>query len=75
MRNEQKAKLSKRMSEEQRKMYAELQGMRQELEKKVLQEILTGKQLKKIEELSGEEFAPKQNSNFRVLTNNEESKN
>ena len=73
--DEQKAKLSKRMSEEQRKMYAELQRMRQELEKKVLQEILTGKQLKKIEELSGEEFAPKQNSNFRVLTNNEESKN
>ncbi len=56
-------------------MYAELQCMCQELEKKVLQEILTGKQLKKIEELSGEEFSPKQNSNFRVLTNNEESKN
>lgn len=56
-------------------MYAELQCTCQELEKKVLKEILTGKQLKKIEELSGEEFAPKQNSNFRVLTNNEESKN
>ena len=71
--DEQKAKLSKRVSEEQRKMYAEIQRMRQELEKKVLQEILTEKQLKKIEELSGEEFAPKQNSNFQVLPSKEES--
>ena len=55
-------------------MYAEIQPVRQELEKKVLQEILAAKQLKKIEEMSGEEFAPKQNSNFRVLTNKEESK-
>ena len=56
-------------------MYAEIQRMRQELEKKVLQEILNGKQLKKIEELSRKEFAPKQNSNSRVLINKEESKN
>jgi len=55
-------------------MNAEIQRMPQELEEKVLQEILTGKQIKKIEELSGEEFAPKQNSNFRVLTNKDESK-
>ncbi len=72
--DEQKAELSKRVLEEQRKMYAEIQRMRQELEKKVLQEILAPEQLNKIEELSGEEFAPPQNSNFRVLPNQEKSK-
>ncbi len=71
--DEQKTKLSKRAIEEQRKMYEEIQRMRQEMEKKLLQEILTKKQLQKIEELSGEEYAPMPNSNFRVLPSKEKS--
>ncbi len=68
--DEQIQQMRQKALEENRKLAAEYQRMRRESQDKILEDVLTKEQKKRLEELSGKSFELKPvNRNFRVLGN------